>query len=134
MKTWSSWSTAVVVTALFLGGTNRLRAQTDSALKVDPALAEWGKKVWNAKQCSACHQLGKDQTSGPDLIGVTDRRLLEWIRAWLADPVAMTGSDPVAAELKHQYRSQMPTFRLTPHDIDGLIAYLAQETAKRAAK
>jgi protein SCO1/2 len=140
MTTWSSWSTAAVLTALCLGSPNRLRAQSDSALKadsalkVDPALAEWGKRVWNAKQCSGCHQLGKEQGSGPDLIGVTDRRLLEWIRAWLTDPVAMTGSDPVAAALKQQYRSQMPNFHLTPHEIDGLISYLAQETAKRATK
>jgi hypothetical protein len=46
----------------------------------------------------------------------------------------MTSSDSIGAALKKQYKTQMPNLGLTAHDIDGLINYLAQQTAAHGAK
>lgn len=100
-------------------------------MKVDPALAERGKKIWKSKQCAGCHELGRNQSTGPDLIGVTDRRSQEWLERWLQDPVAMTGEDSTAKALKKQFNSQMPKLGLSKDDADALINYLAQETQQR---
>ena len=104
------------------------RARIDSM-----ALTQWGKTVWRNRQCQGCHELGRDQSTGPNLVGVTDRRPVEWLRKWLKDPAGMARDDGAASELKKKFGSQMPNLNLSPHDIEGLIAYLAQETATRAA-
>ena len=128
MRAWSLLSFSTALLALTLGGASVSRAQAAGAFKVDASLAEWGKRVWNMKQCFGCHELGREQSTGPNWIGVTDRRSLDWIRKWLKNPVEMAGDDSVAAALKKQYNSQMPNLSLTPHDIEGLINYLAQQT------
>jgi len=96
--------------------------------------AQWGKTVWKSRQCQGCHELGRDQATGPNLIGVTDRRPPDWLKKWLKDPVAMTRDDPAASELKKKFGSQMPNLHLSDKDVAGLIAFLAQETAVRNAK
>ncbi|HXQ29987.1 MAG TPA: cytochrome c [Gemmatimonadales bacterium] len=134
MRAWSLWSFTAVFAALTIGGGTRAGAQAPGPVKVDSSLAAWGKRIWNSKQCFGCHQLGKAQSTGPDLIGVTDRRTTDWIQKWLTDPVGMTESDSIAAALKKQYKTQMPNLNVSAHDIDGLINFLAQETANHGAK
>jgi cytochrome c2 len=133
MQAWSLWSSTAVL-ALSLSGASPSRAQTPAPFKVDSSLAEYGKRIWNTKQCFGCHQLGKAQSTGPDLIGVTDRRSSDWLHKWLEDPVGMTDSDSIAAALKKQYKTQMPNLGLSAHDIDALINFLAQQTATHGAK
>jgi len=94
--------------------------------------AHWGQRAWNSRQCSGCHELGRDQSSGPNLIGVTQRRTTEWLRKWLKNPVTMAQDDPIAMDLKKKYGSQMPNLQLTDQDINGLIIYLDRETKARA--
>ena len=103
-------------------------------MKVDTLLAARGKKVWNSKQCYGCHELGRSQSTGPDLIGVTDRRSVEWLKKWLKNPVDMTSEDSTAAALKKQFNSQMPNLKLTNEEVEALINYLAQQTQLHAGK
>ncbi len=100
-------------------------------VKVDPALADRGKRIWKSKQCSGCHELGRTQSTGPDLVGATDRRTAEWLERWLQDPVVMTQIDDTAKALKKQFNAQMPKLGLSKDDADALISYLAQETQQR---
>ena len=102
-------------------------ATLDSTIRVS-----WGRVVWKNRQCPSCHELGREQATGPNLVGVTDRRPADWLRKWLTDPVGMTRDDPAASELKKKYGSQMPNLHLGPKDIDGLLAFLRQETVARA--
>jgi mono/diheme cytochrome c family protein len=119
--------TSALVIAAALGMARTAQAQ----VKVDAQLADRGKKIWNSKQCSGCHELGRQQATGPDLIGVTDRRSAEWIHKWLKDPVTMTQEDSTAMALKKQFNSQMPKLGLSDSDADALINFLAQQTAMR---
>jgi cbb3-type cytochrome oxidase cytochrome c subunit len=126
---------AALVMALAVGSTATLNAQgMGMGMKVDTLLAARGKKVWNNKQCFGCHELGRMESTGPDLIGVTDRRSVEWLRSWLHNPVDMTSEDSIAAGLKKQYNAQMPNMKLTKEEVEALINYLAQQTQLHAGK
>ncbi len=105
------------------------RARMDSSQR-----ARWGQYVWKNRQCEGCHELGRDQSSGPNLVGVTDRRTVEWLRKWLKSPAAMTRDDSVGIALKKKYGSQMPDLPLSTRDIEGLIIYLARETQARSGR
>jgi len=113
---------------LAIAGAGPLKAQEPGPFKVDPLSAAHGKALWNSLQCEGCHELGTSRATGPALIGVTDRRSVEWLRKWLKDPVSMVTQDSTAAAMKAQYGSQMPNFGLTNRDVDGLINYLIQLT------
>ena len=103
------------------------RAALDSTLA-----AQWGQRAWKNRQCDGCHELGRDQSSGPNLVGVTQRRTTDWLRKWLKNPVTMAQDDPIAIDLKKKYGSQMPNLQLSNQDIEGLIIFLDRETKKRA--
>jgi len=118
---------SVVVLAMTIGaGQSSAQAQS----RVDPALAQQGRKVFVNQGCNFCHTIGtgKERTAeGPDLAGVTDRRTREWLVQWLKDPNAMFGADPIADAMLVQFKYvKMPNPRLGPAQIDALIAYLGQ--------
>jgi cbb3-type cytochrome oxidase cytochrome c subunit len=107
--------------------------QRGAARSVDPALAERGRRIFVNRGCNACHTIGRTEqrtAEGPDLAGVTDRRTNEWLVAWLKDPNAMFGSDPIADAMLEQYRFvKMPNMKLHESEISALIAYMAQHPA-----
>jgi mono/diheme cytochrome c family protein len=120
-----------VVGALALTiGVRQSRAQANS---VDPGLAAQGAKMFQNKGCAVCHTIGRSGShtaEGPDLAGVTDRRTHEWLVAWLKDPNAMFGSDPVADAMFKQFRNvKMPNMHLREQEIEALIAYMSQHHA-----
>jgi cbb3-type cytochrome oxidase cytochrome c subunit len=103
------------------------RAQSST---VDPALAERGRRLFVNRGCNSCHTIGRSEqrtAEGPDLAGVTDRRTNEWLVAWLKNPDAMFGSDPVADAMLEQFHGvKMPNMHLHESEITAIIAYLAQ--------
>ena len=70
-----------------------------SASRGDQAEVEQGKKVFQERGCTACHSIGKGKITGPDLLGVTQRRDEEWLKKWLKSPDTMIMTDPVAKEM-----------------------------------
>ena len=132
MRFGSTATISALVIALAGSGAATLSAQ-GAGMTVYSIAAARGKKVWQSKQCSGCHELGRSQSTGPDLIGATDRRSTEWLRAWLKDPVTMAGNDSTAAALKKQYNSQMPNLKLSKDEVEALINYLAEKTQEHRA-
>jgi len=103
-----------------------------SGVTVDPTLAKLGKSVWANKGCVTCHSIGQGRRAGPDLIGVTEQRDLTWLKNWLKDPATMLQSDTLAQRLLAEAKGvKMPNVKLTEREIDGLIHYMQQETAKK---
>ena len=127
MRRTASLLLTVVITAT--AAASSAHAQ---AAKIDPLAASRGRRVWNDRQCRGCHDFGRQQSTGPDLAGVTDRRSPEWLRAWLKDP--SRPDDPTARSLRAQYGLQMPNFNLNDQQIDDLIAYMAEQSQQHAKK
>ncbi len=109
----------------------RLEAQAATPFKIDQAAAQWGEHQWKSRQCTGCHEPGRQQSTGPDLIGVTERRSVDWLRHWLKNPLQWAQEDSVAGALKKQFGSQMPNLDLSNRDVEGLINYLAVLTQQR---
>lgn len=88
-----------------------------------------GARLFKAKGCTTCHTIGGGVKVGPDLMGLFSRRDEAWIRRYIADPVTMVEQDPIARELKAQYKIQMPKMMISPAEMDQLLAYLRQAGA-----
>lgn len=77
------------------------------------------------QKCAACHTIGKGDSVGPDLKGVTERRDEAWLHKWLKDPPGMIASgDPTAKQLSAKYPMTMPNLGLTDEQIENLIAHM----------
>lgn len=87
-----------------------------------------GAKLFKTKTCYTCHSIGKGKMTGPDLKGIFARRDEAWLRKYILDPVTMTKEDPVAIQLKAEYKTQMPKVPLTNEELDQLLAYLKEAT------
>lgn len=88
-----------------------------------------GARLFKAKGCTTCHTIGQGVKVGPDLHGLFSRRDEAWIRRYISDPVTMVEQDPIAAELKRQYKIQMPRMMISPAEMDQLLAYLREAGA-----
>jgi len=103
-----------------------------SAPTVDAALAKKGKSMFASKGCNGCHSVGGGKRAGPDLAGVSERRDAEWLKKFLHDPPAMLATDSIAMAMLVEYKNvKMPNMKLSDADIDALIHYIADETAKK---
>jgi hypothetical protein len=81
-----------------------------------------------------CHTIGHGRLAGPDLFGVTERRSIDWLKAFLKDTNAMLETDPIAqALLKEFHGARMPNIVMTDPEIEGLIHYLQRKTNDRRA-
>jgi mono/diheme cytochrome c family protein len=100
---------------------------------VDPGLYSAGKQVFERNGCYTCHAFGR-VLGGPDLVGITEGRDHDWLRKWLKDTDVMIDGDPLGQALLKQWRGvRMPNFRLGDRDIDALLHYMAQESARARA-
>ena len=106
-----------------------------TGVSTDPATIKKGKGLWSTKGCMGCHTIGKGRAAGPDLMGVLDRRSLDWVQRWLHDPPAMQQSDSTARAMVAQYNNtKMPNLQLGDEEVTALIAYIADQGSKMAAK
>jgi len=98
------------------------------ARRLDPAAS--GAYVFQSR-CSACHTLGKGDTVGPDLAGVTARRERAWLVRYLRHPDQVQAErDPIAVDLAARYNNvPMPNLRLSEGEIAAVLAFLGQESA-----
>jgi len=79
------------------------------------------------RKCSACHTVGQGRLVGPDLKGVTERRLRGWLAKWIASPEKMIAAgDATAVTLSEQFKPlRMPEMGLSASEISAVIEYLA---------
>jgi mono/diheme cytochrome c family protein len=94
-----------VATLLAFAGT--ANAQHEKALK-----------LFAANKCGTCHSVaGKGNKKGP-LDEVGSKLTAAEIRAWVSDPVVMT------KKTKATRKPAMKPLKLSPADVDALVAYL----------
>ncbi len=86
--------------------------------------AQEGEKLFR-QNCSACHKLGT-KLIGPDLVGISDRRPVEWIVKFVQNSQEVIKSgDPYAVKLFEEYNKVvMPPQGLTEEQVKSIIAYI----------
>lgn len=100
-----------------------------SAQKADP---KKGKALFNAN-CASCHKLDK-KLVGPALGKVSERREMEWLKAWIKDNAALRkAGDADAIAIYEEYKkSPMTAFpQLSDKDIEDIIAYTDNPPVKK---
>lgn len=101
-----------------------------SAYEVDGDAVN-GKKIYKTN-CASCHKLDK-KLVGPALAGVTERRELDWLVAWIKDNAALraTGDADAIAIFEEYNQSVMTAFpQLSDQDIYDILAYTIEGDAK----
>jgi mono/diheme cytochrome c family protein len=95
-----------------------------TAQEVDPGV-ELGKAIFKTN-CAACHKL-EGNLIGPALLKITEKRDVEWLKAWIKDNNALVASgDKLAKEVQESNPAAMTPFpQLTDEDLDNLLKYLA---------
>ena len=85
-------------------------------------------------RCSACHTIGKGDSVGPDLAGVTTRRPREWLVRYVRVPDQMLAAgDPIALELSARYKNvAMPNLSLSEGEINVLLSFIEAQSLARA--
>jgi protein SCO1/2 len=93
-------------------------------------------------RCAACHTIGKGDSVGPDLAGLTSRREKAWVARYLHEPEKMLAEkDPIAAALFEKYKNvRMPNLALSNEEIGALLGQIeklspppSQKTARNLA-
>src|SRR5438309_7514976 len=108
----------------FMGWKNRQPGRSYTEVSGLPTL-DTGAYVFQSR-CSACHTIGKGDTVGPDLAGVTTRRERSWLVRYLRAPDQMLAEkDPIATALSVQFKNiAMPNLRLSDGEIAILLSFL----------
>ena len=70
---------------------------------IDLSMASSGEKLFN-QLCTACHMI-KEESIGPSISGILDRRSPEWVMNLLLNPNQMLEEDPIAKDLLVQYNN-----------------------------
>lgn len=88
-------------------------------------------------RCATCHTVTGYEAAGslgPDLLGVTQQRDINWLLNWLRAPDQMLANkDPVATALYNKYgKLAMPNMRLNRQEALDLISYMDEETQRLA--
>ena len=66
--------------------------------------AQSGKKLFN-QLCTSCHMI-KEESIGPAIKGILDRRSPEWIMNMILNPTEMVQKDPIAKKLLAEYNNE----------------------------
>ncbi|MFL5433908.1 MAG: SCO family protein [Myxococcales bacterium] len=93
-----------------------------------------GKYMFQTR-CAACHTVGKGDSVGPDLAGLTSRRDKAWVTRYLHEPDAMLAQkDPIAVSLFEKFKAvRMPNLALSKYEITTVVEYLEKADVPQAA-
>ena len=92
--------------------------------QIDTVLAAEGEQLFVSRGCSACHRVGGGRFTGPDLIGVTDRREYGWFIAMVVNPDSMLRSDETARALFQEYMTPMANLGVTNDQARAIYEFL----------
>jgi mono/diheme cytochrome c family protein len=91
------------------------------------AKAQQGAALFTAQKCTMCHSVaGKGNPKGP-LDNITAKNKAEHIRAWVTDPEGMR------AKTNATRTPAMKPVKLSPEQVDALVAYLTSVQSDKAA-
>ena len=72
--------------------------------EINQNLAKSGKKLFN-QLCTSCHMI-KEESVGPAIKGILERRSPEWIMNMILNPTEMLQKDPIAKKLLAEYNNE----------------------------
>ena len=95
---------------------------------LDGVMAKKGQGIFESK-CATCHKF-ESKYVGPQLGGVTKRRMPEWIMNQMLNPAEMIKEDPMSKALFAKYLVPMTFQNITQDDARAILEYFRQNDAK----
>lgn len=75
--------------------------------------------------CASCHTIGRGVLVGPDLQGVTERRVDSWLKVHIQSPtIHHEQNDPISVANREKFGLRMPNLGLTDQQVEAVITYL----------
>ncbi|MDH5602955.1 MAG: c-type cytochrome [Cyclobacteriaceae bacterium] len=126
------YSLLVFLCAVLLVFNQSVYAQ-GSEVSDDPEVISTGKQLFDAN-CKQCHRI-HEKYVGPALQDVYNRApSLDWIRSFVKNPSKkIQEGDPYANSLFDEYKTMMTSFPLEDEQINAILSYIKDETAKGPA-
>lgn len=91
---------------------------------LDATMARQGEVVFQSK-CASCHTTGKERLIGPGLKNITNIRTPEWIMNMTYNSEEMAFKDPLAKQLKKEYKlPMMISGGITDEECRQVLEYL----------
>ena len=97
------------------------RPPASAVAPADAALIQAGRKIYDQHKCVTCHQIAKHGNSRFPLDGVGSRLTTDQLRRWITDTAEMEAALPRMPAI----RMSATRYRLSPRELDALVAYLA---------
>ena len=79
-----------------------------------------GESLFNAR-CSGCHKLGEGDSIGPDLLGITDVKSLDYLIGFTLDPESMKDSEEYVPNAA--FTMSMPPMSLSREEVAAIFEY-----------
>ena len=105
-------------------------ATIENGTELNADLVSAGQTLFK-NNCQVCHEV-YEQKIGPSLADVHNRRSVEWIRAFVKNSQKVIQSgDEYAVNLYNEYnKTLMTSFDFSDEEVDAVIEYIKDETAK----
>lgn len=94
---------------------------------IDSALAAEGQQLFTSRGCTGCHRVGGGRFTGPDLLGVDERRDYGWVVAMITNPDSMIRNDETARALFQEYMTPMANLGVTREQARAIYEFLRSE-------
>lgn len=119
-------------------GIRPAKEQPDADADTSTALAQSGRRLAEQRDCLRCHSLDGMQLEGPSLKGVAgtevtlaDGRTVVRDHDYLARAISDPDADIAAGYPKGLMAGAMPGRKLTPPEVEALVAYITSLSAAR---
>jgi protein SCO1 len=111
----------------FVGGAPVARSAAPGNADGAPLRLDVGQYLF-AKECAACHTIGRGDKIGPDLKHVTHRRDRDWLARYIREPDKMRAAgDATAVALAARYKAVMPNLGVGDLDLAALTDFLSAQ-------
>jgi mono/diheme cytochrome c family protein len=109
---------------------SQVSADSTASASLNQELVDAGATLFK-NNCQVCHEIHEVKV-GPSLANVTDRRPVEWIKAFITNSQKVIQSgDEYAVNLYNQYnQTLMTSFDFSDDELNSVIEYIKAETIK----
>lgn len=103
-------------------GVGPIKDEVELDDQIDETMAGKGKKLFN-NECASCHRI-QDESMGPALGGVLQKRSPQWVMNMILNPREMVEENVQAQSMDAEYEARMVDLHLTEEEARSIVEYL----------